>query len=185
MFLLKDLALEPDKLDRYEVNILHIISYKKRRLRGIFYNPYCKMGARFESALELSRLMSRWMDTTQVPQSTILLRSFAKRKRNNWEREEVPLEDSPDKACGILETIADWDTRRQSDGCATFIIRVNTRQHATWQGTLQWADTGRLLPFDSGMDLLLLMNSALENTPDSPWGQDKSDSSESLFSVGK
>lgn len=171
MFLLKELVLEPNKLDSYEVNILHILSYEKRRLRGIFYNPYCKKGARFESILGLFRLMSQWMDTTQVPQSTVLLRSFAKRKRSNWEREEIPLEYLPDKACGILETIKDWDKRKLSDGRATFIIRVDMRQNATWQGTLQWVDAERSLPFESGMDLLLLINGALESTPDSPWKQ--------------
>ncbi len=44
----------------------------------------------------------------------------------------------------------------------TFIIQVMNTQHATWQGSVTWADEKRTESFRSALELIHLMESAME-----------------------
>ena len=44
---------------------------------------------------------------------------------------------------------------------ASFIVRVTSRQNATWQGTVTWTDGQRTQPFRSALELIRLIDSAL------------------------
>jgi hypothetical protein len=44
----------------------------------------------------------------------------------------------------------------------TFIVQVLNNQNATWQGTVNWIDEKRTQPFRSTLELLKLIDSALE-----------------------
>ena len=41
---------------------------------------------------------------------------------------------------------------------ATFVLHVDTRQRATWQGTVDWLDGGAPQPFESVLELLKLID---------------------------
>ena len=43
-----------------------------------------------------------------------------------------------------------------------FVIRILDRQNATWQGTVTWADENETVPFRSALELIKLIDSALE-----------------------
>ncbi|WP_164997154.1 hypothetical protein [Clostridium minihomine] len=45
---------------------------------------------------------------------------------------------------------------------ATFVIKVLYRSGSTWQGTLRWVDGNKEQNFRSELELLHLMNSALD-----------------------
>lgn len=47
-------------------------------------------------------------------------------------------------------------------GGATFLVRILFRQNATWQGTIQWLDGKTNRPFRSLLEMILLINEALE-----------------------
>ena len=47
---------------------------------------------------------------------------------------------------------------------ATFLIRVQYRQNSSWQGEVVWADQGRRQYFNSVLDLIRLIDGALEGT---------------------
>ncbi len=62
-------------------------------------------------------------------------------------------------------------------GGATFVARIQYRQNASWQGTIQWLDGKKTAPFRSALEMILLMHEALEtnNSGDLPcklnvWG---------------
>ena len=44
--------------------------------------------------------------------------------------------------------------------CATFLVHVQYRQNATWQGEIFWAERQRLQTFRSALELLKLFDSA-------------------------
>jgi hypothetical protein len=44
----------------------------------------------------------------------------------------------------------------------TFIVQVLNNKNATWQGTVNWIDERRTQPFRSTLELLKLIDSALE-----------------------
>ena len=45
-------------------------------------------------------------------------------------------------------------------GC-TFLVKVQVRQNTTWQGTIQWLDGKKSRHFRSLMELIILMQEAL------------------------
>ena len=44
---------------------------------------------------------------------------------------------------------------------ASFIVRVTSRQNATWQGSISWTERGVTKHFRSALELLKLIDSAL------------------------
>jgi hypothetical protein len=49
---------------------------------------------------------------------------------------------------------------------ATFIVQVQFRQNATWQGTITWADEKKTSRFRSTLEMVKLMDNALSATED-------------------
>ncbi|MCI8515328.1 MAG: hypothetical protein HFG75_00350 [Hungatella sp.] len=45
---------------------------------------------------------------------------------------------------------------------ATFVVNVQYRQNATWQGKVLWAEAGRSCNFRSALELLKLIDGALD-----------------------
>ena len=50
-------------------------------------------------------------------------------------------------------------------GGATFLIRIYFKQNANWQGTVQWLETNKTIPFRSSLELMFLLNEAVEKMP--------------------
>lgn len=44
---------------------------------------------------------------------------------------------------------------------ATFVVKVNFRQNATWQGTISWTNQKKTQYFRSALELVRLMDEAL------------------------
>lgn len=48
----------------------------------------------------------------------------------------------------------------------TFIVNIRNCQNHTWQGTVRWVEQQKELPFRSAIELIKLMDSAVEATED-------------------
>ncbi|MBE5970446.1 MAG: hypothetical protein E7242_09480 [Lachnospiraceae bacterium] len=46
----------------------------------------------------------------------------------------------------------------------TFIVHINSRQNATWQGEVVWADKNKTMNFRSALEFIKLVESALDST---------------------
>ena len=51
----------------------------------------------------------------------------------------------------------------RSGQIATFSLKILFRQNASWQGSLCWLESGQEVPFRSVLELLLLIDSALQS----------------------
>ena len=51
---------------------------------------------------------------------------------------------------------------------ATFVIQVQFRRNATWQGTIQWVDQNKRQSFRSTLEMIRLIDEALEDGNDEP-----------------
>ncbi|MBR0598863.1 hypothetical protein [Sinanaerobacter chloroacetimidivorans] len=49
----------------------------------------------------------------------------------------------------------------RKDGKATFTIQIQFQQHATWQGTIAWAEGGKIQKFRSELEMIKLMMEAI------------------------
>ena len=53
---------------------------------------------------------------------------------------------------------------QQKGGKGTFVVQVQFRQHATWQGKVLWAEKNETVNFRSALELLKLIDSALDES---------------------
>ena len=51
----------------------------------------------------------------------------------------------------------------------TFIVKVQYRQNASWQGSIRWLERDTEKNFRSTLELIRLMDSAVGNEDDSTW----------------
>ena len=51
---------------------------------------------------------------------------------------------------------------KQTGERETFVVRILNTQNATWQGTVTWSEGGKKVPFRSALELLYLMDEAVE-----------------------
>ena len=56
-------------------------------------------------------------------------------------------------------------TRLEPHGNGTFIVHIQHRQNATWQGMVTWANEGKCKSFRSALELLKLIDGALDALP--------------------
>lgn len=52
---------------------------------------------------------------------------------------------------------------RLSQARASFVVEIKCCQNSTWQGTVSWIETKKKQPFRSALELIKLMDSALES----------------------
>lgn len=64
--------------------------------------------------------------------------------------------------------VANEQLPNQKGKMATFVVHVMYRQHATWQGSVTWAETGQKANFRSALELIKLMDSAVEDSLQEP-----------------
>lgn len=116
-------------------------SYQEKVLKGRLYNAYYEMDE-FGSLMEFLTGVETILEEQQIPQSYTNLRKFT---------EVIP---------GGESTAA--HTRIRKGTVATFEVKVLFRQHSSWQGVVLWKDRGTEQPFRSVLELVLLMDSALQ-----------------------
>lgn len=117
--------------------------------RGRFYHRYSEEPVVFRDLNDLLMIADRLMDRIDYPQSSTRARSFSDR-----------IHDSIQK--GVQRVRSSDDLLNQTGNKATFIVNVQYRQNATWQGKLLWADTDKSCNFRSALELLKLIDSALD-----------------------
>ncbi len=127
----------------YRTTVVCVDSYAGGALAGRFYHPSCPNGERFSSLSRFFRKMEDMLDGLQFPQAFTAARAFA----------ELPE--------GREEALAD-ESLRQEGKLATFAVRILFRQNASWQGSVTWLEKNREESFRSVLELILLMDSALE-----------------------
>lgn len=45
---------------------------------------------------------------------------------------------------------------------ATFVVKIENRQNATWQGSITWAEKRKTMCFRSALELLKMIDGALD-----------------------
>ena len=52
---------------------------------------------------------------------------------------------------------------------ATFVVRIQYRQNATWQGQVTWAEKNKTMSFRSALELLKLIDSTATGAIEENW----------------
>jgi hypothetical protein len=125
----------------YRTTTVCIDSYENVVPVGCFYNPYLERATRFRSLTQFLTEMERALDTMDFPRSFTATRSFA----------------SPP----IWDTGPPEETAPQGK-LATVAVKVLFRQNTSWQGTVTWLEGRREQSFRSVLELIQLMDSAIQ-----------------------
>lgn len=149
---------------------LCIDSYNAGRQDGRLYHRYMDHPIWFSSLFEAFGQMDLFYDDLQLPCAATKLRNF--RKGRGVGR---PTAGARGAYSGILEKkrkeMKEMESFDQVIGHrgtdATFVIRVQHRQHSSWQGEVTWVDEQKKEYFRSALELVRLIDDALNKAEDS------------------
>lgn len=113
---------------------------------GRLYSRYTERPQNFVNEYQLLRFMDGLMDAIDYPQSSVEMRSYGK----------PPIVDKKESRLYISSE----EVTGQKGQCATFLVHVQYRQNATWQGEILWKEMGKLQFFRSALEFLKLLDSA-------------------------
>lgn len=123
---------------------------------GRIYHKYCEDAIPFSHSMQLIMTLNRFFDQINYPQASTICRSFCSTKRR------------ADGGQGRIRTelakavqTEDW-VLVQNGKLATFYLHVQYRQKSTWQGNVIWKEAERWTDFESMLELLRLLQSAIE-----------------------
>ncbi len=149
-------------------------------MTGRLYNRYSKQAISFDDVNSLLMQMEQLMDWIDFPKAHASLRRFAASERGGCRIKEQSWSMS-----GSQRGARWYGNANRKDGIvkgtdeilnetgkrATFLVNVQYRQNATWQGRVLWAETGRSCYFRSALELLKLMDGALDELPEEAQAQ--------------
>lgn len=126
-------------INPHRTTIVCVDSFENGGMRGRMYNGGVSGEITFNTLMEFLLQMETMLDNMQFTDAVASAKSF---------QNTPPTETTP--------------VNSQEGKLATFSVRVFFRQNASWQGALTWIESGKEESFRSALELLLLMNSALE-----------------------
>ncbi|MBS6195088.1 MAG: hypothetical protein KH828_05860 [Clostridiales bacterium] len=116
---------------------------------GRIYHNYAKEAIEYQNVVQLLSYLEKFYDRLSFPQAAVQMRNFVEKKT---EGQRQPIE---------KKTVQDFVVQQRGK-CATFLVFVQYRQNATWQGTIMWVEEGKKQEFRSALELLMLIDNALE-----------------------
>lgn len=122
------------------------------KYQGRLYHQYQRDPIHFTDILQLLKRMEYLYNWLNYPEASTRSRSFQ----------------TMNTAAEMEKEKETWNVNEYDEGLenkgklATFIIHVQYRQNATWQGKIIWAETKQSTHFRSALEMLKLMDSAVE-----------------------
>lgn len=120
------------------------------RIEGRIYHYYTEQPEIIKDTMQLLRILETFYDKIDFPQAAERLRGFVDDPNETKRRKQLP---KPVKDREFL--------MKQNGVCGTFLLHVQYRQNATWQGQITWKERGKTLEFRSALELLVLLDNAM------------------------
>lgn len=130
-----------------------VSSYNNRVITGWVYNAHFDKTVPFSDGLELLTVMENLFEALSFPGRFEDYRHFTNRMQKKNRKGIKEREDMSD---------------RLKEEQATFIIHVQFRRNATWQGTIQWVDQDKRQSFRSTLEMIRLIDEAMEDNSNEP-----------------
>ena len=118
-------------------------------LSGRIYHCYSKEPWKFTNILQLIELADDFFDRLEFPQASTSARSFTSTQFLGVDRLDK------------VQSPEDFIENRGQQG--TFFLNVRYRQNSSWQGSVTWVEEQREQHFRSALELLKLIDGALDN----------------------
>ncbi len=123
--------------------------YKEGKTSGRLYHAYKRDAEVLNSLEEMIFYMEDFFNSISFPFPGTEDRIFRAVKKNENKKERM------------IKVMKDEELLEQHGDKGTFIIRVQQRQHSSWQGLVTWVDEDKTVPFRSALELIKLIDGAL------------------------
>jgi len=142
--------LQPSNIRMFSRNIICncVNQCGPNGIQGELYHLYSEEPIRYRDAFEMLILMDKFYDNLNFPMASTETRSFSKRKPSQNRKEMIKMEQ-------------DEKLLKVKGSKGTFLIQVQYRQNATWQGKVVWAEENKTQYFRSALELMKLIDGAL------------------------
>lgn len=117
-------------------------------ISGRVYMSNVKEPFLFIDIVQMILRMERYFDEIGFPMAATASRSFLERRRSSYSK-------------GGGNRMHDRSILDHKGNKATFVIQVQYRQNATWQGKIVWADQNKTQFFRSALEMINLIDGAL------------------------
>lgn len=119
---------------------------------GYLWNPYYKSPTQFFGMFEMIKQMEKIMDDFYFPEPAFSFQPFHQSKNCHLNKKKIR---------EVHRFMSDDIFKEQSGEQATFVVHVQFRQNATWQGSIEWLEEKTNRKFRSMLEMMKLMDEAL------------------------
>lgn len=140
-----------DKMMGYSAPNLLVLCVDSKNaddMLGRFYSKFKTEPTGFRSSFDLIAKMDEFFDNINFPQASTKRRSFFETAQG-----------AAGKRPNEVQRVDDMMEHRGD--LATFVVHVQYRQNATWQGKIVWAEKKKECSFRSALEMLKLMDEAI------------------------
>lgn len=125
-----------------------------RSIAGRLYHGMKRQGEDFTDIQQLILSMDRTMDRISFPQSTVEKRTFDKQRNPRFAAQQKDL----------LEMRRFMADKKPGDK-ATFVVQVEYRHDAEWQGNVKWVEGEETADFASTLELIKFLDKVSSEQP--------------------
>ncbi|MBC8571438.1 hypothetical protein [Zongyangia hominis] len=133
--------------------------FENTEISGRLNNPYMEHAIPFDGVIDMITKMEKILDAVTFPLSSVRYRSFedADKIVTTW----MPKRE-------VLRYYEDDIFSNKKGMLATFLVQVQYRHNATWQGYVRWLEETKAQNFRSTLELIKLLSDALVSIGETP-----------------
>lgn len=120
-------------------------------IEGYLYHGYSASGIHFCGYEEIIRIAEDFFNELGFPHKGTGDRDI-KGRTHNYQKKE-----------GMIRVMKDEELLQQHGDMGTFIIRVQHRQHSSWQGRVTYIEEDRTVYFRSALELIKIIDGTLDD----------------------
>jgi hypothetical protein len=128
--------------------LICVDAYDNLLMKGIIYHGSFSEGKSFDNLMQLLFMIEKVLEETGFPKATTEKRRFNTFASQNSEEAAAD---------------AGFDFSAKTGKLASFRIKIMFRHNASWQGSIAWLENGTEEPFRSALEMLMLVDSAMQN----------------------
>ena len=135
--------------------------------QGRFYTRCSASPTEFDNIGEMLEGMEAFYNWLDYPQVSTLSRDFREGSQERAIQQRAQRRKNRKGEQAVVMSADDMEKKHGQQ--ATFMVRIQYRQNATWQGQVTWAEKKKTLPFRSALELIKLIDSTQEEH-EAGWG---------------
>lgn len=133
--------------------IVLCISHKEEgAVSGCLYHGYSREGIPFCGYEEIIKIAEKFFNALGFPHMGTSDRDIFGHTYRCQKRE------------GMARVMEDKELLQRHGDLGTFVIRVQRRQHSSWQGRVTWLDKNQTVCFRSALELIKMIDGVLDET---------------------